>query len=421
MRGAPPLPTPSTDRSYRALLAFPSVGRILLSMQIARIGQSMMAVAIVLFALNAYHSPGLAGLATFFSIMPGLLASPVAGALLDRHGRTRLVVLDYLVAMSVLVIMGILAHAHLLPAWLMMALAGIASLTAPLSSTGLRSLFPILVPPALWERANAIDSTGYVFATIVGPPIAATLVALSGGPAAMGAIGVTFGVAAVVVMRTPDPGTPGGRGRPLLRDAWDGLVYTWRNATLRGLGWTLSVANLLNGTLNIAVPLLVLRRFQLDMRMVGLVFAVQGVAGLISAILFGRHDSRDRERMMLGIPMIGAGVIAALLLVDARFASLLLVMAIIGALGGPLDIALFTLRQRRTEPAWTGRAFAVSMSFNYLGIPVGAALAGRLAAQSIETALAFGAAASVAAGVLVFAMVPAGGPATAEDAVEAVP
>ncbi|HYU51280.1 MAG TPA: hypothetical protein VEO91_15260, partial [Candidatus Limnocylindria bacterium] len=59
------------DRSYRALLAVPSLGRLLLGMQISRIGQSMVGVAIVLFALLAYGSPVLAGLATFCSIFPG--------------------------------------------------------------------------------------------------------------------------------------------------------------------------------------------------------------------------------------------------------------------------------------------------------------------------------------------------------------
>src|SRR5215469_17662560 len=87
------------DRSYRALLKLPSVGRLLFGMQIARIGQSMMSVGIVLFALTTYQSPKIAGFATFFNIFPGLVVSPLAGALLDRHGRIRLVVLDYIVAL----------------------------------------------------------------------------------------------------------------------------------------------------------------------------------------------------------------------------------------------------------------------------------------------------------------------------------
>src|SRR4030095_7165860 len=105
-----------------------------------------------------------------------LLVSPIAGALLDRHGRTRLVILDYLIALTALILIGALALRGFLPVWLLIVIAGVASLTAPLSNTGLRSLFPILIPTHLWERVNAVDSTGYVVATIVGPPLARSLV-----------------------------------------------------------------------------------------------------------------------------------------------------------------------------------------------------------------------------------------------------
>jgi predicted MFS family arabinose efflux permease len=81
-------------------------------------------------------------------------------------------------------------------------------------------------------------------------------------------------------------------------------------------------------------------------------------------------------------------------------------MLLVGLLVGPMDIALFTVRQRRTDPAWMGRAFSVSMAFNYLGVPIGAAVAGILADRSIESAVVIlgigGAVASaVAAAVLV--------------------
>jgi len=40
----------------------------------------------VLFVLQRYQSPSLAGLTVLLSILPGLALSPVAGALLDRQG-----------------------------------------------------------------------------------------------------------------------------------------------------------------------------------------------------------------------------------------------------------------------------------------------------------------------------------------------
>src|SRR5262245_39025320 len=107
-------------RSYRELFALPSVGRLLVGMQIARIGQSMVGIAVVLYTLASYPSPTLAGLATFFSFIPGIVVSPLAGALLDRHGRTRLVMVDYILALLSLLVMGTLAAMNVLPPWLLM-------------------------------------------------------------------------------------------------------------------------------------------------------------------------------------------------------------------------------------------------------------------------------------------------------------
>src|SRR2546426_769941 len=212
-------------------------------MQIARIGQSMMSIGIVLFALTSYKSARIAGLATFFNIFPGLIVSPLAGALLDRHGRILLVVLDYLVALLALVLIGGLALAGHLPAWLLIGIAAVASLTNPLSNAGVRGLFPLIIPVHLWERVNAMDSTGFVFAAIVGPPLAAGLVAFFGGAVALIIIGSTFGLAAIVLRGYEEPEIATDSG-PLLSEAWRGLVYTWRNPTLRGLGFSISVVNI---------------------------------------------------------------------------------------------------------------------------------------------------------------------------------
>src|SRR5919112_1612551 len=125
----PVTPSPRTERSYRALLAVPGFARILLSLPLSRIGQAMVGVALVLFTLDEYHSPALTGIVTFASVFPGLLVAPVAGALLDRHGRTRLVMLDYAVALGSLVLIGGLALLDALPIPILLAIAGVSSLT----------------------------------------------------------------------------------------------------------------------------------------------------------------------------------------------------------------------------------------------------------------------------------------------------
>ncbi len=106
----------------------------------------MLAIALILFVLSRYHSPQLAGVTAFLAIFPGLVVSPIAGALLDRRGRVRFITLDYLVAtVAVLLIAGLSAR-QALPEPLLLVIVGVSSLTTPLSNTGLRSLFPIVAP-----------------------------------------------------------------------------------------------------------------------------------------------------------------------------------------------------------------------------------------------------------------------------------
>ena len=195
------------------------------------------------------------------------------------------------------------------------------------------------------------------------------------------------------------------------------------NPTLRGLGISISLLNLSGGMVTIVVPLIVLERLHLPEVTVGLVFAGSGVAGMIAALLAGRIDSRGREWDLLVLPMGGIAVADLLFLPGAAAQTALVgivfvagALAVSGLLNGPMDIGLFTIRQRRTDPAWMGRAFAVSMGFNFLGYPIGTALAGAIASVSIEAAIVVGAVACIVAGIAAALMIPRRVPAPAGPA-----
>jgi uncharacterized membrane protein (DUF485 family) len=71
---------------------------------------------------------------------------------------------------------------------------------------------------------------------------------------------------------------------------------------------------------------------------------------------------------------------------------------------------MFTMRQRRTDPALLGRAYAVSMSFNFAGFPVGSAIAGVLAPASVDGAIIFGVAACLVSAVMAAVLIPRAAP-----------
>jgi MFS family permease len=400
MQRAEPVP------SYRALLEIPTFGRIVVGMSLSRIGGSMLGVAIVLFTLERFDSPALAGVVTFASIAPGLLLSPVAGALLDRHGRSRLIVIDNLVGAACLMLIAALAVSGALTPPVLVVIAGVAGLTAPLSSVGLRTLFPLIVPKRLWERANAIDSNGYVVATLIGPPAAGVLVQVVGGPGTLVVVAILFGVAAIVFVGIADPFNATASTGRLLVDAWQGLQYTFRNPTLRALGISMSILNLGWGIVTITLPVLLLDQLGYGEAVVGLVFAVSAITGGVGALLAGRYRLQGRERGVLVWSMAGFPVAIAGLLVSPGIGMIVAVMAATGFLNGPMDVALFTVRQRRTDPAWMGRAFAISMALNFVGYPIGAAIGGSLVAIDVQAAVSVAVVAAGTGAALCWLLLP---------------
>src|SRR5439155_955526 len=111
--------------SYVALLRVPGFGRVALGTLLARLGGQMWEIVLVLFVLQRYQSPSLAGLAVLLAILPGLALSPVAGALLDRQGRVRLMILDYAVTAGLMATIAVLSLGHRLPPVLLLLIVSI--------------------------------------------------------------------------------------------------------------------------------------------------------------------------------------------------------------------------------------------------------------------------------------------------------
>lgn len=366
----------------------------------------MLRVSLILFVLSRYHSPQLAGAATFLLLFPGLLVSPIAGALLDRHGRTRLISLDYLIAAAALASIAGLSARHALPAPVLLAICGVASLTGPLSWAGLRSMFPSVVPGHLWERANALDTSSDVLATVVGAPIGGLIVAVAGGEWALAASAVLFALAGVAMLRVRDPAAK-TRGGGIVADAWSGLVYVLRSRSLVGLALTFFAFTAGWGSLVIAIPVLVLGRLHEGPAAVGFVWGGVGAAALVSTLIVGRIRTGGRERQLMAGSIVAMSVAMAFLPGASSIAVVAAALIAVGLVETPFDIAFLTLRQRRTDPARFGQMFAVSMALNQLGAPVGSAVAGPLIAWSLSGALWVAVALVAAAAIFPILLIPA--------------
>jgi MFS family permease len=395
--------------TYRRLLGVPGFRQLLISSLLTRTASQMWTVGLLIFALQRYHSPSVAGVSLFLLIFPGLLLSPIAGALLDRHGRKRLMTLDFIVAAVCLAVIVILAAVDRLPVWGLYALLVGGSLTATLSLAGARSFFPLIVPRDLWDRGNAADSVLYGVANIAGPGLAGALIALLGSEAALVGAAVGFVVGALALQGVEEPARTGEVSGPILYEAWRGFCYVVTNRTLRWIAISFSTLNAGWGIVIVALPVVVFRLHG-NAAVVGSILALAGAAGVPAALVAGRirTEGRERESMALFSAVMG---IATLALLVPSMAVIAIGIGIVGGADAASSVSAFSLRQRRTAQAWFGRAFAVSISLNVAGAPIGSALAGPVLGVSTTFAIVVAAVLTLAGSALMQLKIPAVAPA----------
>jgi Major Facilitator Superfamily len=185
------------------------------------------------------------------------------------------------------------------------------------------------------------------------------------------------------------------------------VAYVARHRTLRALALSYSLYMMTWGILLVVVPVVVSHAVgsaeKADL-LVGFTWAAGGVFGAVGAVLMGRL--RGRERQIIGIGIAATAVVIYPFSTVFGLYGFIAGIVIVGFLSGPVDVAPLTLRQRRTEPEWSGRVLAVSMGLNLSGIPIVSAIGGWLVTHSSSGALFFAAIISAISAVTAFLMIP---------------
>jgi MFS family permease len=391
--------------TYRRLLRVPGFRQLLISSLLTRTAAQMWTVGLIIFALQRYHSPSVAGVSLFLLIFPGLLLSPIAGALLDRHGRKRLMTLDFVIAAVCLTVIVLLAGAGRLPVWGLYALLVGGSLTSTLSIAGARSFFPSIIPRDMWDRGNAADSVLYGVANIAGPGLAGALIATISSEAALAGAAVAYLAGAVALQGVPEPARSDEVSGRILYEAWRGLRYVVTNRTLRWIAVSFSTLNVGWGMVIVALPVIVFHLHG-NAAVVGLMLALAGLAGIPAALVAGRIRTEGRERESMAVFGVIMGIAVLALLVPS-LPLIALGIAIAGGADAASSVSAFSLRQRCTPRAWFGRAFAVAMAFNFSGVPIGSALAGPVLGVSTTFAILVAAGLTLGASVVMRLKIPA--------------
>ena len=395
--------------SYRVLLGQRDVGRLLLAAGLARLADRIFTLVLVLYALARFHSPLLAGWIGFAAIVPGLLVSPLAGGLFDRVGSTAPVAIDMACGALCILALTMLAVAEADTAWSLCFLVTLYSLTKPLSSAGVRSLLPKLVPPEYYDHANALDTIIQATVELFGPALGGALFGLAGAVAAFVAVVMLYAAAWTTLSRAARrPTDATSRNLGVWLNAAAGIAYVLQHRSLRALALTYACYQLSWGILLVAVPVAVTQGLgsARGSVAVGILWAMSGLAGAIGALATGHLGAMGRERSIVAFGILGTALAIYPLSMSFGLAGLAGGLSLVGFFSGAIDVGVLTLRQRRTDPTWLGRTIAVSMSLNMSGLPIGSALGGMLSGWSPAAAFAAAAGASLIASAVAWAWLP---------------
>src|SRR5215213_6035075 len=388
--------------SLRGLRAQPGYLKFLSAATLARVSDEMFGVGVVLLVLDRTDSPALAGATVAAITLPSLVSGPLLGAWLDLTGRRRtLMVIDQIVIATVLVAL-VLLIGHT-PSWLIPLVALPAGITYPLSFGGFTSMIPTLVPGELLPPANAVETTSFNSALVIGPALAGTLSAVA-GPETPLLVEAGLALAALVlIVRIPglDAAPERAEERTLWSIAVDGLRQIVLVPQLRGVTAAAAFGMSGLGLLTVAFPLFAVDHLGVERSASGYMWAAFAVGSTLGALSLVRMQRRfPPERIVLG----GYATFGLLMLSWPLAGSLpvfLSLVALAALVDGPALAAQFAVRQQYVPPSLYGQVFTTAVGLKVGCLALGAAASGALATTigSAETLVVAASMRVLAAGV----------------------
>ena len=368
------MPTP-LRRQLRLLRLQTSFRLLFLATLASGMGTWMATIALTADLTARTHSPWWVSALFVVTFVPSVVVGLLAGPLIDRLSRKRLIVAADVVRLAVFVALPFVSTP---PAYLLLAAAaGIAnSFFRPAVLAGVPNL---LSEEDLAQGTSLLQITDWV-ATAAGPVLGGALYKPLGPDAIYWINAATFLLSALLILEIPSRLLQSEQAitRGHWRDFADGLHVLRRSAALRVVLFAFSFAMFAVGLNNVAEIFLVERALSGGAFGYGLLWTAAGVGlvlgGIMSASLLEQRDARTIYPLVFlpwGIGLLAAGTaptiwIAAVAMVLSGFGN---------GLAFPMTVLII---QRFTEDRVRGRAFTLIISAHNAVLGVAMVTAGAI-------------------------------------------
>jgi MFS family permease len=347
------------EGGFGYVLAIPAFRRLWLAQLGSQLGESIALVAMPLLVYGLTGSAELLSLIFILQLLPRVVLAPVAGMLADSLDRRR-IILGADLARSGLVALLPLSNS----AWQIALLAMLVAAGNALARPAELAAVPMVVPPGQLVPALSISQVAASIVRIVGPALAATVIAVAGPRPAFGLQSICFLVSAgcilSVVLPPVERAQPTSRLAAVRREITDGLRVVRDNPIVRGITAVEMLWQLVTAALVVGILLFVEETLRLG-NDAATIFSLL-TATFAAGTALGALVARTVEKRIGRIRLMAIGYLAPLMLVPAGLMPplpiLFACLFILGFTDAWAVIAMQTYLAEAVPDAMRGRVYA---------------------------------------------------------------
>jgi len=344
-------------------------------------------VAVLVFAFERGGATA-AGVVSVIQLVPSALVAPVAAAFGDRFRRDRFLRYGYVVQAVTYGATGALMVAGA-PGWAVYAVAASAAVSITLTRPAQGSLAPLLVDgPDELVAVNAVSGGIESASFVIGPVLAALLMAVSEPGTVFLAMGAAVAVSALLVggramsapEEAPTPDDDDEQPATAFRRSLEGFARMAGQRDAALLVGLVASQSLVIGALDVLAVVLAITVLGLGTAAPGLLTAAVGVGGLVGTAAGFALVTRRRltPPLALGALLLGAPLAVVAWRPEIALAFAMLAVAGIGRV--VMDVAGRSLLQRAVSADLLARAFGVLEGLAMAALAIGSILASALVA-----------------------------------------
>lgn len=361
---------------------------------VSLLGTSITRFAVTLWAWEVTGQATALSLAAFFGVIPIMLMSPIAGALVDRWNRKLVIMLSDLGAVGATVLLFILSATGNLEIWHIYLTSFIAGTFESFQYPAFSASITTMVDKEQYARAGAMMGMAEMVSGIFAPILATAFYATIHleGVLLLDIATCLIAILTIAIVHIPQPAVSPdsqdeGKGS-LFKEAIYGFQYIWKRPSLFGLQMFFFVGNFLYGVMSVLISALILSRTDNNQLILRDFASIMALGGLVSSFIISVWGGPKRRinGVLWGWGL--AGIFPIIGLAVGQTPIVWLASGFIGALAiavvNPSNQAIW---QSKIPPHIQGRVFSARRLIAQFSGPFALLIAGPLADYVFEPAM----------------------------------